>query len=367
MRKKLLVVDLVILEEYCNGNCDYCLTKDSTLKNKHIRLGSNGFNYDIGEQLYYCPGSLLYKKLNELVNKINEYIESPIIKVSGGEIFLIPGIINFIEKLSKTFFRVQVLTNGTLIEESDVKTISEMKNVYMQISLDGWSSVSNEARIHGNTDLHNRIINTIILFAKYNVPLEINCVLHNRNIKYLIETIEALNKLNAVLTFLPYPLRGTACKTYQIMSDQLTVIDELIYRYEEFKTILPPLLYINELKKFYDNNMKRSEKCVLPNYLCQLFDDALLVACVNMWTLKMGMITETDGENLIQQIGNDRVNKLLTRDKPALYCKKCFTPWEVINFYFTKRIQIDEITSMPLYKGMEKYFKELALNTGEDV
>lgn len=359
MKKKLFVIDLVILEEYCNGNCDYCLTKDSSIRDEHLEIVRSGFCHPDANDLFYYPGTKLYIRLNNLLDTIKKYIDAPIIKVSGGEIFLIPGIVDFIYKLSSEFFRVQILTNGTLLNLEIVEKIASMKNVHVQVSLDGWSAISNEARIHNNVSMQEKIINNIMLLSKYNIPVEINCVLHNRNIPYILETVSEVSKIKSDIKYIPYPVRGSSSRKYQIRTEQLEFLDNLIQSYNDFERVLPPYEYLKELRVFYTNSMKRKGKCVLKDYMCQLFDDGLLVACVNMWTLKIGNIMDCTGSDLINQIGVGRISTLLGASKPSLYCRGCFTPWDIINLYFTKTITLNQLTEIPLYRGLESFIVNL--------
>src|SRR5437870_7852260 len=110
MKQRFLVNDIVIQEENCNLSCEYCLTGQSQFKQGHL------------DQLIFQPPSpSSYSADSELGKRIDTLIAAsaidfvPIVKVTGGEIFLIRGLMDLLRKLAKHFATLVIQTNGLLL------------------------------------------------------------------------------------------------------------------------------------------------------------------------------------------------------------------------------------------------------------
>jgi MoaA/NifB/PqqE/SkfB family radical SAM enzyme len=77
------------------------------------------------------------KKLNRMLDIMEENFDIPILKISGGEIFLVNGIIDLFEDRASHYTVLQALTNGTLLNEEKVARMAEIKNLQVQFPLDG--------------------------------------------------------------------------------------------------------------------------------------------------------------------------------------------------------------------------------------
>lgn len=354
----MLVTDLVIREDFCNGKCIYCLTKSSQLKASHYRIKDNGpdMSSEAANEKYF-KGEPLWSRLNKIIGNLNEYVDSPILKISGGEVLLIPGIVDFIRDVSPLYNRVQLLTNGTLLTDNIIKELSGIRNLHMQISLDSWSFEGNWARVQGNRDMHDAIIYGIESVAKKGISVEINCVLNKFNISHLISTVKSLSSIGGKVKIVPYPIRGNSQKEYLPEGNVNEVIGELVYLYSEYKNILPPKAYLLGLMEFFTNS-RRTSRCILPLNLFQVFDDGIVVGCVNMWTVKTGNIL-IDEKNVLNNLGNEKIHQLLTENEPSLYCRGCYTPWDLINLFFEGKVTLNEIMEIPLYEGLESYFEKI--------
>lgn len=366
-RKLMLVTDLVIMEDICNGNCLYCLTKSSSLKESHVKLQDSGFKTGTLDKIPgYFPGEPLWIRLNRLLDLLEEYVNSPILKVSGGEIFLIPGIMEFLTEASKRYIRLQVLTNGTLLTHEVINNLAEIPNLHLQVSLDGCSLESNWARVRGDKSLHDRIISGLELVLQKGINLEINCVLNKFNTGFLAETVMTLYEKGKRVKFLPYPIRGSQRYGLLPEKEQLEALNKLLDLYEIYSSILPPKPYLERLQAYFRGGARRKEKCNIPHCLFQIFDDGMLAACVNMWTMDIGNVLTGD-HKVLETLGHERVHELLTASEPTLYCRSCYTPWDIINLYLEGEIKLFDLMQMPLYEGLESYFKAVFREKREEV
>ena len=91
-----------------------------------------------------------YNNVKEVFSGIKEAYRGklylPYITITGGEPFIMDDLNSLLVYLEELGFRVEVVTNATMIDESHVKTLLESKNVTLQVSLDGTAEVHNSVR-----------------------------------------------------------------------------------------------------------------------------------------------------------------------------------------------------------------------------
>src|SRR5688572_21168691 len=107
----LLVNDMVLLEDNCNMSCNYCLTGQSQFKKRH----SLKMIFEPPRPASYVEGELR-RRIDSALAACEGEMKIPIIKVTGGEIFLIRGVMELLGKLSRRYATVVIQTNGTLLD-----------------------------------------------------------------------------------------------------------------------------------------------------------------------------------------------------------------------------------------------------------
>lgn len=165
--------DLVVKEDVCNMCCKYCLTKTSKFKdNESVKAQRNS--------LVYTDGSELQKNMDAVTESIHNAFGISVLKISGGEIFLIKGIMDYIRKHAPKYKKVQLLTNGVLLTPELLSQLKEIENICLQISIDHHTVKGNRYRTPTPEKLQ-RILGNLDHAAQSGIPLEINCVLHDKN------------------------------------------------------------------------------------------------------------------------------------------------------------------------------------------
>ena len=362
---RYLVNDLVAMEDVCNTNCSYCITGSSNFKDKH-NLGSYEekleFNLDklLDDENSYREGKQLKARLDQVTEILNARTKPLILKISGGEIFLIKGIEEFIKRQAPLYKRIQVLTNGTLLNNKLLKTFSQIPNLTLQISIDGHTLELNQLRVKA-AGLQKKICKTLELCHEYQIKLEINCVLTDNNIEGLYDFVNYLKGYDNVL-LLPYPVRGKFREKFFPKQNQLGTIKKVLDDYEQFKNILPPKVYLEELLNFLQTG-ERNTGCQIPNMIYQSFDDGIISPCPNIWYKSLGNILE-DEDKTISKIKEDPFYHLLNRENMVLeQCKNCFTPWDILNLFLKGKITTSELSQIYLYNDQEiiNYLENLKL------
>ena len=341
--------DLVIKEDLCNMKCEYCLTNTSTFTNS-----SKGINK---EEITYREGSSLKYRLDKLSESMSSYCQMGILKVSGGEILLIEGIIDYISNESRKYKAVQLLTNGLLLDQKKLEKLKQIDNLCIQISLDHSDFAGNEYRIKSFKNL-NKILENIDSIIQMEIPLEINCVLSNKNTGTLSSFLEYLRQYDKKLMVFPFPVRGKNRKKYLPDEGQIKEINRILNSYELYEGILPPKIYISYLYDFLKNN-KRKIPCYITKISFGSFDTGEITPCANYWFTSVGNLLKEDKKTVCSKLGTDKLYKILnSKHQMMKQCVECYTPWELINFYFNDLITIDELSCIPLYKipGIKELF-----------
>ena len=342
---KMLGNDLVINENNCNQACAYCLTSESQFKKGHLE--KRIFKKPTRE--VYHPDSKLGRQLHKIIERFDKQFKAPFIKISGGEVFLIKRVIDFISWLSKTHDVVVVQSNGLLLKEEIIHQLESMNNVVIQLSMDSCEFRGNSYRAQ-NHKHHEIVMKRLDSLTKSKLPIEIYGVLHDRSIEDIQVFSEWLNRYDADIVYFPYPVRGPNAEKFKVQPFQWKAIEGLIANYDRYARILPPRRYLEKLLNFYEEG-KRNFSCHLPRLVASTFNDGILTACPNIWMINLGNILSSEWQQILETVGDMKVYALLLAKTPRLKeCHHCFTPWDVLSLYIEDEISVEELHRSPTYR-----------------
>lgn len=348
--KKMLLSDLVVLEQQCNSNCEYCLTSDSKLKEEHLknRTEDGKIQFIIKDELgRYCEGSPLKAALDTILNRMHDYFDTPWLITSGGEIFLNDGIVEYLEYAAQIFPVVQVLTNGTLLDEVLIKRISQSKNIHISITLDGHTVELNRYRTNNATTLNN-ILHNIELLNKYQMPTEIFCVITNANCGKISSYVEYLSKYDNVKLFF-FPVRGKPGKNFFPSDADIKEFEKLLTDYDRYKKVLLPKAYVSALCKYLKGH-NRERRCYIPQLTAQTFHDGIVTPCPFSWSQPIYNILETDHKTAIEKTFNNSFVRMASAEHVFMpFCKKCFNHLDIANLFIDDEISLEELKSIPIF------------------
>lgn len=151
------------ITDRCNLRCTHCYQDDYS--------GSNELGLDGLKQI-----------ADEIFNTLSKWGKKGDIAITGGEPLVkeeVFPLINYLES-SDEITSIDILSNGTLIDESIVEQIRDLRKVRcVQISLDGATSESND-NIRGKGSFE-RALSGIRLLRKYGISVNIMFTLQRRN------------------------------------------------------------------------------------------------------------------------------------------------------------------------------------------
>ena len=216
----------------CNGKKE-CNFTNFTLDT--IKVNVNGCNLRCAmcnsEKKVGIGNFELYFKLLE---KIKGYKLKKLILTSSGEPFLLKEqTLNYLKSLTTDDFEeVLIITNGTNLEEDDIKTLSNLNiKVTIIVSNDAITKETyDKIRINGD---FNKVFNNTLLLKKYNLLTHVNVVIQPLNVEEIPFIEDFWNKYNIKTHFVM--VRGA---------------------YEEFRK---NIVKNENLKKFFEKNKEKIE------------------------------------------------------------------------------------------------------------
>lgn len=357
MKPQFIFNDMLIFEEFCNSQCKYCggfyptefkLDLDSCGRIKMPELWKHMLrnNPKIAQKISTRPKIKDFFNLAvDILSEVDKKIDYPILKISGGEIFLYKDILEFVKKIHKKYSAVQLLTNAIALTSEKINQLARLDNVYFQISLDGVTSSTNTARTSNETII-KRILENTKRIMNLRIGLEINCVLTKYNTAKFGKMLKFFGTKNNLM-IVPRPVRGEPREILDFTSEQINLFKNFIKNnYSEYESILPPIAYFNRMIDIIENK-KRGFNCYVPFFVFgeNNYGDVSTCTCTNNLPL-LGNIF-TDGKaiaDLLRKRGNYLPDSRL---KP---CSYCITQYEMMNLYVDGLIGKNDLLKTPSYR-----------------
>lgn len=353
---KLLFNDYVCFFDKCNFRCDYCLNKlkpneteiwkqtDQSVEEKHLFMRGRQLSYD----------SETKKMMDKTVDRFSEIIDTPILRISGGEILAIKDIEKFIEKYHEKYAVVQIVTNGFFLVPALIERFRKLNNIHIHLSLDGHTLEMNKKRVKSQ-EIQDRLLDNLEACVDSGLNIEIGSVLTNQNTKEFSTYLDYLMKYKNKITVLPSPVRGNDFVQYFPSKEDVLGFHRVLDNYDKYSSILPPKVYIRELIEFLERK-KRGTACHIPRVAIQSVENGSITPCPNGWTLQLGNVNAENYEEITYKIGSESIYDILLQKRPRLnYCKECFTAYDIVNLYFNDQITIEELSQYPLYADSRVY------------
>ena len=115
----ILMTDYIVHEKLCNFRCKYCLGNETGKEREKLSSKETC-------KVVYEDGC----QIETTLNTVEEEIHAEVLQISGGELFMIQNIDEFLIKKSKKYEKVIVLTNGCLLNEEiidmDARSVSDI-------------------------------------------------------------------------------------------------------------------------------------------------------------------------------------------------------------------------------------------------
>lgn len=345
--KKIIFNDFVVKPEICNFACDYCLSNEAP---KWIDMNNKS------DALCYGKTTELGKNLNSVIEKIDSIIDASILRISGGELFGLKNITDFL--LERTNYEaIQVITNGYFLTENVLTELKKIPSCHIHISLDGHDLKLNGLRVK-KKNVQQRLLDNLNCAVEMGFHVEIGSVLSTANTADFSKFLDYLMRYENKVTVYPFPVRGSITSKFFPSKDDIESFSRILENYSKYKCVLAHRSFVEQCVFLLEGN-KRKLRCHIPRLAVQSFDDGNITACPNSWSSMIGNVNEISKEEMWERMQNDKMTKLFLQPSPKVpFCKQCYTSLDIMNLYIEGFISDDEFASIPLYSG-EKTMRRL--------
>lgn len=346
-KEKIFQVDFNPWHYLCNMSCCYCIN--------HLpfyRKDDNVYVQKAARAEYVKLGSVDSMMLRSIkcLEKLFEKYDVTVLTFSGSETFLFPEIIDVIRFAVNYVSQVQLITNGTLLDQNLINTLASLNgNIHISLSLDGDTRETNFARTLNDEILFERVMKSLRMLAKSNMKFDILMVLSQFNIESVMDILRRLEVSYPGLGLQIWPVFGS--NGVGLLSHNARKIDEIYAQYYSLNLRLQPREYFRAMRDYMISG-QRTRNCYLAKYCFYLNDIGDMKICPCNGLLKK--------ENLFTGITYPfPKNMFYGRDTlTRMPCSVCYINWDVINMLLRGEVAICELENMPFYSD-EKVRNEL--------
>lgn len=338
--KRFLYHDLIVAGNFCNLKCSYCTSV----------ADAGDFGDATSASARRRGATIAVSEVLAMVDGLRRHVDAPVIKLSGGELFLLANAAELIEELAGRYAHVQVLTNGTELTPAIVARLSKEPNVGFNLSLDGHDDAMNALRWR-SPRIGERVMAALGDIAAAGRPLEITMVVSDVNAPRLFDFLAFLAELPCRVVLVPIPVRGIHATSLFGREARREFADLLRRLPAGFETLLGPRAYYRRLADFLDQlDGTRRHRCHLTAASVQLFDTGAITPCPVGWTSEIANIRRDGIEEAVNRIGRHKLYELMAREPPRVpVCRTCFSQADMINLYLDGAASLGEMGLMPLF------------------
>lgn len=340
--KRFLYHDLIIAGNWCNLKCSYCTSvADADYYGSETSASRRGRG-----------ATIALADVLAMVDGMRAHVDAPVMKVSGGELFLLSNAAELIAELSTRYAHVQVLTNGTELTRDLVGRIARLGNVSFNFSLDGHTPAMNAMRWRSE-NIGKRVMGAIEAMVDACDVVEITSVISDANADGFADFLAYLQHKKSEFVVIPIPVRGVHADKLFSQAGRLRFARLLRGLAQSYGDVLGPAAYYHALADFLDADAsRRHQRCHLVKAAIQLFDTGAVTPCPVGWTAEIGNVKKDGVDAVMEQVGVHTMYDLLTRERPRVpVCRNCFSQADVLNLYIEGEIVLHEIARMPMYRS----------------
>jgi len=216
----------------CNKRCKHCYQESY-----------EGSEFSIEELINYGEQ---YLKLLIEYNKINNQDLKGQVNITGGEPFVREDIWELLDYLKKNseYFDFGILTNGSFLNNENVKRLKKYNPKMVQVSLDGRKETHDKIR---GINAYDEVIKSLKLLERYNIKALVSFTANNKNYKEFSDVVRVAKR----------------CKAYKVWTDRMVSIG--LGNNEEVKTLNKEQVieYINLIRHEQSNLMNKFSKTII--------------------------------------------------------------------------------------------------------
>lgn len=334
------------ITERCNFRCKHCYQE----------------NYDTPEMSLNQMEDIL-KRYIALLNKwkIPPFYAS--LSIAGGEPFLYRNFFPFLAKVYK--YRLthwSILSNGSLLNQENVKILKLFKIGHYQVSLEGLEENNDKIRGEGN---FKRAINALKLLVKERISATVSLTINKENIKDIFPLAELLSKIGVerflVRRLVPW---GSGFQMVDLLLEpqELTSLYRKIKEYDSYlkrRGLILRLPFSCE-NAFLEGNPGKRKKpyCAASGgRILVLLPNGDVLPCRRL-PIKIGNIFESSFEEIFYC---DKMKEIRAIDNTPKFCRdncpqinNCFGGAKCVTYAFSGRLDIPDVQCPRAYPTFNK-------------
>jgi MoaA/NifB/PqqE/SkfB family radical SAM enzyme len=249
------------------------------------------------------------------------------INFSGGEVFLYDGIFELLDHAVRKSIKVNITSNGTMLDKEKIKRLRDIGINTITISLDA-ADANLHDKIRGVNGTWKRAVKTLVLLQKYGVKSSVNTVAHLSNMHDLDTLHTLLYGINKEIRWNIIPIHG--CKESRISASVASLLsqkanDWILLRHNPFpKNASDALMYEHGWYAF--ERLQKRPQCFAPWISLFITPDGYVFSCCKgrSTMLPWGRLTKntqlqdicTSSIALNQRTG-------MMQGAPESVCKRC--------------------------------------------
>ena len=285
----------------CNLHCSHCIRSFSNKSDESIDLHSA-------------------TKVLEEIAKVDSKAQ---IVLTGGEPTLHKDFYDIVETAKRLFNNVVICSNG-VYSSATLEKLCALKNIALQISLDGTESAHDKIRGKGN---FVKSINSIKTLIEHSVPIRVSSTVNTENIASMFDLEEQLSELNITKWQVAQEQAFSEIEANRQVDTQTwnNFVDELLEKAKlrvKIKKLYDFALFEKIEQKFSKdfikaNSVQNCGCCVSKMYI---YPDLSVRACTCMDSFILGNLKENSYSEILASM---KENKSLLRVKENSPCVKC--------------------------------------------
>jgi AdoMet-dependent heme synthase len=289
-----------IITNQCNLRCSHCANKNSMKLENELST-------------------------KEAIDFVKECSKNGtfILNISGGEPFARRDLFEILTNARELGLEIGITTNGTLIDENVVQEIKKISPFNIHISFDGIREVHDKFR--NKKGVFDKVMNSIRLFKKYNIPFGLTTSISKLNFHNLHEIKEFVKneKIRSWEIYYAIPI-GNLSKDMALSDEEFVQLAKKVSEYKKELSEISHVFVGDSLGYFCEYNIREEEwqGCLAGLNHCAIGPEGEIKGCpIQPDEFIEGNIRD---ENFID-IWRDKNSFKYNRNPSPLekHCKKC--------------------------------------------
>ena len=336
------------ITERCNWQCRHCYQEEKISSELNL------------EQLL--------KIFDQLLNLLRKWRIPPWhvnFSLTGGEPFLREDFFSLLKRVAEysNLYRINILTNGSLLTEENIRRLREAKITQVQLSLEGMEKNNDEIRGRG---AFKKTMEAMKMLVNYNVPVQISFTIHKKNKKDLDSLIKICEKLGAfklkIRRFVPWG-RGKAMEDFILQPQELNncyqkienFSKEFLRKGKKIKLSIGCEAAIFNKEIFFNSGLFFNFCGVTGGRVLTVMPNGDVLSCRRL-PIVFGNALE---DNLYDIYYSDKMRELRNLNNLHIFCKecpffpKCFGGAKCVTYAHAGRLDVPDIQCPRAYKKLD--------------